>query len=104
MHNATFLYVVCQSEAQACTIGHVLLEKHLAACINRFPVASSYWWQGTIVQDQEFVLLIKTIETLYELAVKEIEQLHSYQVPCIAKINVHVNESFGQWLENECKS
>ena len=48
---------------EADRIAQILVEERLAACVNVMPnLRSFYRWEGRIVQDDEFLLLIKTEE------------------------------------------
>src|SRR6185503_11646348 len=49
------------SEEQAEAIARMLVDKRLAACVNVAPqIKSFYRWKGKVVEDEEFLLVIKT--------------------------------------------
>lgn len=80
-------------------MGKLLVEKHLAACVNIVPIESVYEWQGQLVEDKEAALLIKTNEP----KVAEIEEFilknHSYSVPLAAVVDVRrVNREYKEWM------
>lgn len=50
---------------------NTLLEKKLAACLQNFPLLSSYIWEGEICNETEFKLLIKTKSIHFE-AIKSV--------------------------------
>jgi periplasmic divalent cation tolerance protein len=94
-----FIYTTCRNPEEARRIGKVVVEKRLAGCVNIWPIESIYSWKGEIKEDDEAVLLIKTIES----KVAEIESLilqnHSYSAPIIAVINIHrINRIYKEWL------
>lgn len=96
-----FIYTTCQNSEEARKIGKILVEKRLAGCVNVWPIESIYFWEGEIKEDDEAVLLIKTVES----KVTEIENLilqnHSYATPIIAVINIHrINREYKEWLMN----
>lgn len=69
-------------EKKAEKIGEHLLKKKLAGCVQIIgPVSSEYWWEGKIVKDKEWLILIKTSQNLYKKVEKEIKAVHSYSVP-----------------------
>jgi len=95
------IYITFGAEDSAKSITHQLIEKRLVACYNVFPMASAYWWQGEIQTDDEFVAIVKTIPEMWDKVVKEVEQLHPYEVPCIMKIEVTANESYEAWVREQ---
>ncbi len=95
------VYVTCRDKSQANDISKHLLEKKLIACANIFPIESMYWWEGRISKEQEFVVIAKTLEEKFGEVKEEIRGVHSYEVPCILKINVEANEEFLKWVVDE---
>jgi periplasmic divalent cation tolerance protein len=74
--------------ASARRIGDAAVERRLAACVNRFPIDSTYRWKGAIVRAHEVVALFKTsprkVGALFEFLARE----HPYEVPDIFEIPV----------------
>ncbi len=81
----------------------MLLEKRLIACANIFPISSMYWWEEKIQNDNEFVLICKTKDNKYNQIKQEVKKLHSYDTPCILKINAELNEEYENWVNHEIK-
>jgi len=98
-----FVYITNPTKKEAKKIAKHLLKKKLIACGNIFPINSLYWWQGKIVDDNEFVLIAKTTNTNFEKVKKEVEKIHSYKIPCIIKIPVSSNKKYFNWLKKEIK-
>lgn len=97
-----FVYVTNPSFEQAERIAKHLIEKRLIACANIYPgVTSLYRWKGRLAQEEECVMVGKTLETLYDAVREEVERIHPYEIPCILKIPVSGNETFLNWLEGE---
>lgn len=101
-----FLYVTCGSKEEAQKIGKILLEERLCACVNIYPkIESFYWWEGKIEKSEETIIIVKTKESLADLAEQKILQIHSYTCPCIAKIEIKkINECFLNWLLKETRA
>ncbi|MCL5264821.1 MAG: divalent-cation tolerance protein CutA [Chloroflexi bacterium] len=98
------IYVVCANLDEAREISRHLLEQRLAACTNCFPIESAYWWEGKIVEDDEVVLIAKTVPGNFEAVAEAVLKLHSYQVPCIISIPVDKVESrYLRWLRGEIR-
>jgi periplasmic divalent cation tolerance protein len=96
-------YITTKDEHQAQEIGSKLVEEHLAACVNIISgMHSIYWWQGSLCNDNETILIAKTRETLFEAIVERVKELHTYSVPCIISIPIKEgNPAYLHWLENE---
>jgi periplasmic divalent cation tolerance protein len=96
-----FVYITNPTKKEAEKIARHLLGKRLIACANIFPVESFYWWKGKIENAKEFVLIGKTKEKNYERIIKEIEGIHSYSIPCVAKLPASFNGKYEKWLTDE---
>lgn len=72
----------CGSAEDAARLARELVSRRLAACVNIVPgVRSFYWWENSVQDDSEFLLVIKTrVEALPQLQAALLE-LHSYDVP-----------------------
>jgi periplasmic divalent cation tolerance protein len=77
------------SEEEAARIGAVLLERHLAACVQTIgPITSRYRWRGKLEQEREWQLLAKTEAGLYPQVEAAIRAEHSYEEPEILALPV----------------
>lgn len=78
----------------------LLVEEKLAACVNIVErVTSIYSWQGSIQEDEELLLIIKTRWDHFEKLRDQIAEAHPYEVPEIVAIPVvGVHEPYGAWL------
>ena len=99
----TLIYITCKDEEEAVKISKHLLEKKLVACSNMHPIRSMYWWEGKIQDDNEVVIIAKTIGKNYNKIKGEVSKIHSYDTPCILKIDVEANEAFQEWIDKEVK-
>ncbi|MBI2653658.1 divalent-cation tolerance protein CutA [Candidatus Woesearchaeota archaeon] len=94
-------YITCKDKKEAEKISIRLLKKRLIACANIFPIKSMYWWEGKIVNDNEHVIIAKTNEKNFKKLENEARKLHSYQIPCILKINANANKDYDEWANKE---
>lgn len=95
------VYITNKDRKEAKKIALHLLKKRLIACANIFPVDSFYWWQGKVVDDKEFVLLVKTKKGSFAKIKKEVEKIHSYKIPCIIRLSGQANKKYLNWLKKE---
>ena len=98
-----FVYITNPTKKEAHRIARHLIKKKLAACANIFPIGSVYPWKGKISDEREFVLVAKTKSENYNKIIKEVEKIHPYSVPCIAKIPVTFNRKYEKWLRASIK-
>lgn len=95
-------YITASNEEEAEKISAHLLQKRLVACVNYFPIKSSYWWNGKIENDSEYALICKSREDLAEQLISEVRQVHSYDVPVIDIIPVGKGyKELDDWLIKE---
>lgn len=97
------IYITHPSEAEAQRVSQHLLECKVIACANIFPITSAYWWQGLLQNEQEWVSIVKTSLENYEGVKTEVEKVHSYEVPCILKIEVEANTAYENWIRDSVK-
>jgi periplasmic divalent cation tolerance protein len=65
-------------------IAHKLVEEQLVACVNIIPrIESVYRWEGKIEDDEECVLIAKTVDKNVKKTIKRIKSLHTYELPDI---------------------
>ena len=96
------LYVPCGSEDEALRIGRALIEQKLIACANIYPSRSLYRWKGEIADEREHLLLCKTAQSRAEAARHAIGQMHSYDLPCVIRIEPDgVNHEYHKWVVGE---
>lgn len=99
------VYVSYPSLSEAKKISRILLKKHLVACVNFFPVHSSYWWKGKIVHEKEIVSFISTKKKHYKQIEKVISKHHSYKIPCIMELPIdRVYTPYNKWIMGETKN
>ena len=65
-------------------IANILVEEQLVACVNIIPkIESIYRWKDKIENDEEVVIVAKTVDTNVKKTIQRIKQLHSYELPDI---------------------
>ncbi|MEK6984058.1 MAG: divalent-cation tolerance protein CutA [Nanoarchaeota archaeon] len=99
----TLVYITCKDQKEAEKISLHLLKERLIACANIFPMKSMYWWNNKITNDNENVIIAKTNEKNFKKMVEEVKKLHSYEIPCILKINAAANKEYEDWANKEMR-
>lgn len=95
------IYTTASNMKEAKRLSEHLLNKKLVACVNFFKAESSYLWHGKIESGKEIVLILKTKSEHWNRVKSEIEKMHSYDIPCVIKIETQMNDSFSKWIESE---
>lgn len=99
-----FIFCTFPKKSEAQKIGKGLLRKKLIACINMFPVNSSYLWKGKIVGDKEVLAILKARDDNFPQIESYILKNHSYTIPEVVAIKASdVNYKYLDWLEKETK-
>ena len=74
--------VTTNTEREAALLAQKIIKERLAACVNIVPkIRSFYEWEGEIHDDQEHLLIIKSLSDNVEKLKTFIEKNHSYEVP-----------------------
>ncbi|GAA4224829.1 divalent-cation tolerance protein CutA [Actinomadura meridiana] len=65
------------------------VEGHLAACAQiSGPITSTYWWQGKLENDEEFLIVMKTTDERLDDLVTSVKANHSYDTPEIVAVPI----------------
>lgn len=95
-------YVTLNNHEEAHRLSHALLKQQVAVCTNWFPITCAYRWEGKIIEEPEFVLIIKTQAGYREDIEKIIIEQNIAYTKCVAEISVEsINEPFLKWLNTE---
>ncbi len=101
------VYITAESPEQAAQIGRTLVEERLVACVNIIKDTQSiYWWQGSIQEDNESILIAKTHSDCLSALTDRVKALHSYDCPCVVSFALQENEGnhdYLEWIEAEAK-
>ena len=78
------VYTTIDNIQDARKIAKTLVEEQLVACVNIMPnIESIYRWRGKVEEDNEFILIAKTVDDNIEKTIRRIKELHSYELPDI---------------------
>ncbi len=105
-------YPYCQvittvaSREAAESLGRSAVEARLAACAQVVgPIASTYWWRGSVESAEEWQIIFKTTDVRYDELEAHVRSRHEYEVPEILRIPVVAgNPAYLSWLTAETTS
>lgn len=70
------------SETDALSLARALIDERLAACVNVLPeMLSIYRWKGSVDQDHEHQVVIKTTSDRLAALEARLRELHPYELP-----------------------
>ncbi len=88
------------SEPQAQDLARKLIENRLAACVNQIRVASTYRWKGTLEEEPEILLLIKTTRARQADLQDALLEAHPYELPEFITLPLTGgSEPYLKWLQ-----
>lgn len=100
-----YILVLCTTNDKdtAKNLAYTLVKEKLAACTNIMPkLTSIYTWKDEIVEDEEFLLIIKTKDSLFDKVKTRITELHNYEVAEIISIDIKDgSKPYLDWIEKE---
>lgn len=99
------VFITINDKEKAKEIAETLLDKKLAACVQiNGPVTSLYKWQGSLVEDQEWLLAVKSSSAHYPELEERVRQIHVYEVPEILAVSIEDgNKDYFNWMQKELK-
>ena len=62
--------------------------RRFAACAQRIPIRSTYWWHGEVESSDEVLVLFKTLPKQVGALFRRLKASHPYEVPEIVELDV----------------
>jgi periplasmic divalent cation tolerance protein len=91
--------------ADAAALARTLVEEGLAACVNVLPVMTSFYrWKGTVEEDTERQLIIKTIATRVPALEARLRELHPYELPEFVVLIASASMAYTAWAHDAVRS
>jgi periplasmic divalent cation tolerance protein len=93
------------AETDAAALARTLVEERLAACVNVLPAMTSiYRWKGSVEQEREQQLLIKTAAEQVEALAARLSELHPYELPEFIVLDADASEAYGNWIAENTRA
>lgn len=95
------VFVTAPSQEEAQKIGEFIVNGKAGACVNIVELNQSiFFWQGSIHNEKEYLLIIKTKFDRFNQLKNLIKSIHPYTVPeIIAMPIVAANQEYLNWIE-----
>lgn len=103
MTDALVVLVTAPTAEQAVELARALVDERLAACGNVLAgVRSVYRWEGSVHEDAEALLVLKTTRARFEALRERVIALHPYQVPEVLALPVEAGSAdYLAWIAAE---
>jgi uncharacterized protein involved in tolerance to divalent cations len=92
-----------QSSQDAKDAGDRALVGAMAACFHIRPIESSYVWQGSVTEAQEWELDLITVPDAARELFEELLKSHPYKLPHVSASTIEVSKEYALWV-SECVS
>ncbi|UAA38343.1 divalent-cation tolerance protein CutA [Paraneptunicella aestuarii] len=105
MSDFCVILCTCPNMSVARDIAYRAVKSQLAACVNIVPgVVSVYMWEGTVQQDQECQVIVKTKKSVEKELRESMFELHSYDLPEWVVLDIsHASEDYADWIRKSVK-
>lgn len=81
-------------------LAELLLDKKLIACGQIFEIDSHYVWKNERFIEKEFMLMMKTKESLFGQVEKEIKENHPFEVAEIIALPIqNISKEYANWID-----
>uniref|UniRef100_A0A8R1I7L4 Divalent-cation tolerance protein CutA n=1 Tax=Caenorhabditis japonica TaxID=281687 RepID=A0A8R1I7L4_CAEJA len=98
-------YVTTPSKEVGTKLARTVVTEGLVGCANIIPgVTSVYQWKGEIEEDEEHVVLLKTVDSNVQKLEERVKSLHPAETPCFFTLPIdRISNDFGKWLIDSTK-
>ncbi len=98
------LYTTVADRETARRIGRTLVQEGPCACVNFFEVGSTYRRKGTLVEDHEVGMFLKTTVHRYKALEERLRALHPYELPAVVAFPTERGSAaYLKWIEEETR-
>ena len=83
---------------RADAIARTLVEEGVVACVNAYPVRSTYRWKGQLEVEAETTLMMKVAAAGVARLRHRLRELHPYELPEFVVLAVDTERSFDEYV------
>jgi periplasmic divalent cation tolerance protein len=97
--SAVLVLTTIGGDADATAIARTLVGERLAACVNVLPTMTSvYRWKGSVEEDREQQLLMKTTPDRVAALEARLRELHPYELPEFLVVPASGSAAYLLWV------
>lgn len=94
------VYTTTKSKKEAKFLSEAMLNKKLAACVQRLKIKSSYMWKKKLCKEKEYLLIIKTSKEKLKELENFLDKNHSYEVNEFVALKADfISKAYAKWLK-----
>ena len=94
------ILITCGESTEAKAIASRLVDERLAAGVQLVPIESIYRWGGDVVEDREWLLIVKTRQDRFEQLKVVVGEMHSYDVPPVLMLEIEAaSRPYLDWID-----
>jgi periplasmic divalent cation tolerance protein len=87
------------ADTDATIIARTLVNERLAACVNILPMMTSvYRWKGSVEEDREHQLVMKTTVDRLPALEARLRELHPYELPEFVVLTGEASTAYASWV------
>ncbi len=103
--NHVFVYITTSSRKEAEAISEAIIRERLVACTNIIDNMSAlFWWDDAVQKEKEVILIAKTTADAFPRLSSRVNELHSYECPCIIGMPISMgNPDYLTWIDEEVR-
>jgi periplasmic divalent cation tolerance protein len=102
---AALVLTTLGADGDAAALARTLVEERLAACVNVLPAMTSiYRWKGSVEQEREQQLMIKTTAGRVEALEARLRELHPYELPEFIVLGAAASAAYGAWIRDNTRA
>jgi periplasmic divalent cation tolerance protein len=91
--------------AESAGLARILVEQRLIACVSIVPVRSLYRWNDNVCDEEEHLLIMKTVRANADRVVAMIKEHNSYEVPEVITLPVTGGYlPYLDWIKQETRN
>lgn len=99
-HQHALVLVTVGSVEEGRGLARALVEERMAAGVQIMPIESVYVWEEKLMEDSEWLLIVKTRRDRFEEIEMAVRQRHSYDVPPVVMVGIEAaNGDYLDWID-----
>jgi periplasmic divalent cation tolerance protein len=100
MSHVQIHFAVDDADRADAIVGSLLI-RHLVACGQRFsPAVSRYWWEGSVEQAEEWLVVLKTRSVLASRVIDAVVADHPYDTPEVVVLPILMGApAYLDWID-----